>query len=604
MGKSKKRNKKVSKFLNDMRIAEQQRHVEQVIASYSGSAGTSSSGIQPDGSTTAPPTILTTEDGFPVNTLYANFVRNPQLCQQEDVVRKMFEKYGPVKDVRIIANINSNPFGFVSYDRCEDALRCLLHKKRFPHVYLSVADSWQQDAYKKQAATKFVESDSSKTTGSCSDEGQSSSGESSILQLNDDCLTLIFRQLGLMDLIALKNTNQRLASVVHNVLKRYRSFDFAEPHDKPILTVMDTKNILENVGKFIQCLSLSGNRFAHSKTTAAPRILGLIPRNCFHLRELEIHCFNINPSVLNTLEGIVSSLEALTLNDCAVDDNVERCLNLCLSLQRLQLRANDTITGACLKTIKGLKSLNVENCSQLEGSRLFVFLQNNPQLEYLNITGCLELHTNAISAISHLTELTHLACNDSYSKVAPVSMMLITRVLKIQYLELTISSTPSTDRMLQKFSKRNCLEYLELKGSLVDRISYKSILKMTELKELKIIGRACFGTFQDEHLEEFCNKTNIERLHIVRCPGVSEDKLIEFVDRNPQLTLLEIPSVFLTEEFVFSVLDALHRNGSFLVVIVDSEAWQRLQEKVDELPTLLKDNCRLLKIKVETDGDR
>lgn len=106
-----------------MHIAEQQRHVEQVIASYSGSAGTSSSGIQPDGSTTAPPTILTTEDGFPVNTLYANFVRNPQLCQQEDVVRKMFEKYGPVKDVRIIANINSNPFGFVSYDRCEDALR-------------------------------------------------------------------------------------------------------------------------------------------------------------------------------------------------------------------------------------------------------------------------------------------------------------------------------------------------------------------------------------------------------------------------------------------------------------------------------------------------
>lgn len=460
----------------------------------------------------------------------------------------------------------------------------MLQKKTFPRIYLKVADSWQQDAYKNNkkkenriAKESFVLDSRSRKSRTCPEK-------SGILQLNDDCLTLIFSKLGLMDLIALRKTNQRLASVVYEILKRYKSFDFTEPREKVILTVMDTKIILENLGSFIEHLSLFGSRFAHSKTTAEPRIIGLIPRHCFRLKELKIHNFCINSSVLKTLEKVVSSLEAFTLNDCAIDETVEDCLlNHCHKLQHLQIRDIDTIKGCCLNTINGLKSLNVQNCSRLEGSRLFVFLQNNPQLAYLNITECHELHANTISTISHSTELTHLACNDNYSKISPANMMLITRIRNLEKLELTINSAPSTDHILHKLAKRNCLQYLELKGSLVDRISYRSILAMTELKELKIIGRACFGTFQDEHLEEFCKKTNIERLRIIRCPGVSEDKLIEFVEQNPQLNLLEIPSVFLTEEFVFSVIDALHRNGSFLEVIVDSETWNRLQEKVDEL---------------------
>lgn len=593
MGKSKRKNKKgpsqITKFLKEMQIVEQRRHVEQVIASYSGSSGTSSSScvIQPDGRSTVAPKILTTEDGIPVNTLYAYFSQDGHLCKQKDVLRKMFEKYGRIKSIDIVSRPNSKPFAFISYTRCEDALSCLVNKQNFPHIYLKVADSWQQDAYKKQAIKEG-------TAPAPIEEGQ-------ILQLNDDCLRHIFEKLDLMDLIALKRTNRRFATVVRLVLKRYRSFDFAEPRDKPILTVLDTKIILESVGSYIGHLSLSGHRFAESKTTDAHRILGIVARNCFHLKELEISDIAMNPSIFKELEKIASSLEALALIDCNLEDDFGDLLGHCLDLQRLQLCDKQT-TGSFLKTIVGLKSLNVENCSQLKGSEMFLFLKNNPQLESLNITECQELHLNTISAISHLDDLSHLACNDSYPNVVPPNMMLITRIPSITRLKLTISSAPSTERILQKFAKRNCLQYLELKGPLVDRISYGSILNMTELKELKIIGRACFGTFQDEHLEEFCRKTNIERLRIVRCPGLSEDKLIEFIERNPQLRLLEIPSVFLTEDFVYSVLDALHRNGSFLEVIVDREAWARLQEKVDDLQTLLKENVRLLRIKVGIDS--
>lgn len=615
MGKSKRKSKnesasrgtsqksQITKFMKEMRIAEERRHVEHVISSYN---GTSSFGIQPDGSLPAPK-ILTTEDGIPVNTLYVHFKGDSKLYEQEEELRKIFEKYGPVKAVRIIHRIDRKPFAFISYKRCEDTLSCFLKKKTFPHIYLYVADSWQQDAYKDRVNKESAAPKSTPgTSESRSGEDQPSSGESQILLLNDDCLRHIFSQLGLMDLIALKKTNRRFASIVRHILKRYRFFDFTEPRDKSVLTVLDAKNILKGMGRFIERLSLSGDRFAHSKTTDDHRILGLISRHCFrpHLKELEIRNISMSSHVLGTLEEIVGALEALTLIDCAVDENFESCLDNCQRLQRLQISEDRTTTGACLKTIKDLKSLNVENCSRLQGPALWAFLQNNPQLEYLNVIGCPELHPNAISAISHLTDLSHLACNDSYPNVAPANMMLITRIAQINRLELTINSTPSTQHILHKFAKRNCLAYLELKGPLVDRISYKCILKMTELKELKIIGRACFGTFQDEHLEEFCKKTSIERLHIVQCPGMSEDKLVEFVERNPQLKLLEIPSVFLTDDFVYSVLDALHRNGSFLEVIVDREAWGRLQEKVDDLPTLLKDNCRLLKIKVGTDEGR
>lgn len=120
-----------------------------------GFSGKSHFGMGPDPSD-SDERIFHTEDGFPVNTIYASFTQNPESIT-EAVVRKMFEQFGRIKSVRIHTNQNNNlydeggdvasggggggrpsrrggyrrnnrsdriiRYGFISYERCEDAAK-------------------------------------------------------------------------------------------------------------------------------------------------------------------------------------------------------------------------------------------------------------------------------------------------------------------------------------------------------------------------------------------------------------------------------------------------------------------------------------------------
>lgn len=91
--------------------------------------------------------ITYTEDDIPINTIYANFSMCPEVATETNV-RTLFEQFGPIKSVRIHTNQNNNTYdegemngggsrgrsrynrierviryGFISYERCEDAFK-------------------------------------------------------------------------------------------------------------------------------------------------------------------------------------------------------------------------------------------------------------------------------------------------------------------------------------------------------------------------------------------------------------------------------------------------------------------------------------------------
>lgn len=551
--------------------------------------------------------VLYTEDRIPVNTVYASFKQHPEPLTEE-WVRDIFAVFGPVKSVRIHTTANSNPYdngdeaaantgvargrgrryqprqerinryGFVSFESCEDAAKCILQKYKLRATcYIAKADSWHQEAFeKKQAETEAAangiaglstssvadaaastsgknDTSSSATSGGSSESSASGEpGAMNILHLNDDCLIAIFGELDLTDLLTLKKTCTRFEVITYDILKRYKFFDFEMLFaKKPYLTMLDAKNVLTELGSFVEHLSISQDTFNKPGT----RILNLIPRHCPNLKQLEIQDFLLKVTALKVLGSVFKKLEGLSMISCGITDNVEQSLAQAKNLQRLDLSSNSEITGKCLKVVKNLKRLNLEGCQNIQGKPFSVFTEHNKTLEYLNIHCCSRLTTDAIKALAaNLTELTHLVVNNSYDNVDPSAMALIAKLPKLKKLQFKINGYAPIDHILKSLAGTNQLEHLDLSDGIFTQVDYSLLCGLSNLKELKLNYKL---DLSDAHMSKLATKTNFTELHIAGCTSVTDDALIEFISKNPQLRLLDVSYCQITEKLVFSAIDIL-----------------------------------------------
>lgn len=559
--------------------------------------------------------IFYTEDDIPINTMYANFSMCPEMATEANV-RNLFEQFGPIKSVRIHINQNSNTYddgeiarggrrgrsrynhtdrgmryGFISFERCEDASKCLLKKFLLKKkVYVAPADSWHQEAYHKKmneaitresvGSSKTSDIASSSTSG-CAESASVSpktskdnadthtitktesndvdgteTGDLNILQLNDDCLMVICDYLTLTDLLALKKTCSRFEIISCEAFKRYKILDFdVDPCEKKYLTMMDAKNILMEIGPYIEYLLISRDRFLRPEV----RILNLIPRYCPNLKDLDINDFTLKSKILKGFDEIFKSLEGLTLTDCSIDDTIGKNLKLAKKLKRLDLSMNSEITGKCLANVKNLKYLNLESCQNIQGKPFSTFAAHNQTLEYLNIACCARLTTEAIkSIVNNMTELTHLVCNNSYENVDATTMALLGKLPNLKRIQFKINGYSPIDQILQGLTEVNKLEHLDLSEGVFTAVDYDLVSNLTHLKELKLNYKLDFG---DEQLAKLCIKSNFVEMHIAGCTKLTDKQLITFIRKNPQLKLLDISYCQITEGLIFSAIDILKEQA-------------------------------------------
>ncbi|XP_055624150.1 uncharacterized protein LOC129767370 [Toxorhynchites rutilus septentrionalis] len=555
--------------------------------------------------------IYYTEDNFAVNTVYASF--KPYL---EEVtmtsVREMFEPFGPIKNIRIYQNQSNdyedeegasggsrwqvgrrhhqdrgNRFGFIAFESCEHAAICLQQRRKLGRFcYVAKADSWHQEAYqeihsKKENAknathttsdTKDSTEDKMTLSGERPSEDECPSGLSNtaevcsnstdsneeaqgtnILQLNDDCLMLIFEQVDLMEHIALKRTCARFQGIAENILKRHKFFDF-DLYEDICLTMLNTRDILTEVGPHIEHLNISPEPFARPGT----RILNLIPRHCLHLSELEIRDFTLNPKVLRNLEVVFRSLTALTLSGCGIGDNIEKNLANAKRLERVNLSSNSEITGKCFRVFKNLKYLNLESCQNIQGKPFSAFTVNNRRLEYLNINGCRRLTLEAIKSIStNLSELSELVCNNCYDSVDSTKIAVIGALPKLKKIQFIVTSFSQLDPIVQALGEVNQLEHLDLSDGIFATMDFSLLEKLTNLKVLKINYKP---DFQDSHLSKLCDNGKFEELHIAGCSNITDGQMIKFIKKNPNLRLLDMSCCHISERLIFSAVDILREQ--------------------------------------------
>ncbi|XP_058462556.1 uncharacterized protein LOC131437304 isoform X3 [Malaya genurostris] len=557
--------------------------------------------------------VLQTEDGFVVNTIYVSFHQSTSVLEEYEI-RQLFEQFGPVKNVRICVNQNNNQYtdgrltrgrgsrryqkskrqgekytyAFVSYEKCEDAAKCLRGKYKVRHqCYVAKADSWHQEAYHKkqnemengveEAGSSSVKDDEWKAhldTGTMCDSNQELAADSNaatsresifndadseqinILHLNDDCLMLIFDQLDLLDLIALKKTCCRFQGIACNLFKRYKLLDLdMELTEKKYLTMLDVKTLLSEVGSFVHHLCITRDRFIKP----CVRMLNLIHRHCPNLTDLTIHDFKLTSKTLHSLNVVFQSLEGLTLSSCGISDKIDMSLKQAKKLQRLNLSSNSELTGKFLKVVENLKHLNLESCLNIQGKPFSAFAKKNKTLEYLNINCCSRLTSDAIkSIVTNMTELSHLVCNNSYENVDASSMALIAKLPKLKKLQFKFNSTSSIDLILQNLAEAENLEHLDLSDEIFTSVDYNLLCGLAHLKELKLNYKL---DFSDQHLSKLGSRGNFVELHIAGCTSLTDKQLIEFIKTNRQLNLLDISYCNITEGLIFSAIDILKEQA-------------------------------------------
>lgn len=460
----------------------------------------------------------------------------------------------------------------------------IILKKR---CYVAPADSWHQEAYHKkmketeQGDKESKDLDAAGSSGTGAAEGTSEPSKTAeadlnssvkadsvhstdaepegmnILHLNDDCLLMICDYLELMDLLALKKSCSRMESITAETFKRYKILDFdIDPMDKKYLTLLDAKNILTEIGPYVEHLFIARDRFLKPSV----RILNLIPRYCPNLKELDINDFSIKPKTLSGFDEVFKSLEGLTLVACSIEDTIGRSLKLATKLERLDLSENSEITGKCLASVNDqLKYLNLESCQNIQGKPFTTFATNHKLLEYLNITCCSRLTSGAIKAIaSSMTELKHLVCNNQYEGVDQASMALLARMPSLRKIQFKINGYNTIDHMLEGFAEMNQLEHLDLSDGLFTSIDYNVLSRLTNLKELKLNYKLDFA---DKHLAKLCSTGRFIELHIAGCTKITDKQLIEFIRKNPQLKLLDISYCQITEGLIFSAIDILKEQA-------------------------------------------
>lgn len=558
--------------------------------------------------------IVFTEDDIAVNTIYASFnTSQPDLVTEENV-RKLFGQFGSIKQVRLHTTANNNMYdgeednggmttrgrpkryqkservnryGFVSFEKCEDAAKCLQQKYKLRnHCYVAKADSWHQEAYMKKQAEEetgtvapsepccstsatttnttstVTAAANSESTASAAAQNTSDAADAStpdgfhILQLNDDCLMTIFSEVDLLDLLALKKTCTRFEGVTCDLLKRHKKLDLDRVcPKKTFLTMLDAKNILTELGPFAEHLVITRDTFSRPGV----RILNLIPKHCSNLKELDIHDFTLKQNSLKSLEGVFKSLESLRLVNCGIADSIERSLSQAKNLQRLDLSLNSEITGKCLKAVKNLKYLNLESCQNIQGKPFITFTERNKTLEFLNINCCSRLTAEAVKAlVANLTELQHLIFNNLYDNVDAATMAMVAKLPKLTKVQFKINNFASIDHILQAFSESNQLEHLDLSDGIFTSVDYNLLCSLTNLRELKLNYKL---DFSDEHLAKLCTKGNFLELHIAGCTNVSDKQLIEFIRKNPGLRELDVSYCQITEGLVFSAIDILKEQA-------------------------------------------
>lgn len=354
--------------------------------------------------------------------------------------------------------------------------------------------------------------------------------ESSLLSVNDDCLIAICRHLTLIELTAVAATCTRLQFAARRVFV----LDAANKHFDITLTTSEyakkkhtIKQYLRSFGPLLDSIRLEGS----SIVTSA--IFNWLITYCSgSLERLQVNNLSFNWGLLVGSSLAFSHIKSLQLNNCS-HFHAMTMSHLCEDI---------TITSDEL----GFNFEQWSNPNDFEE-----FLSNHPRLKKLQLKittikrglYSIAMHIAKLRQLEELRlELPHMKCNKNDE--VPSNIALTTPMESISLVAACYDTT-FINRMLAAPVLYTSLEYLEIKGCLVDSFFVNNLPRFERLNTLKLgdIGCSFF-----KHPEALRNVRHLKELELGTWSVTTQ--VLMNLDSTETLEKLKIWARFIDDGFI------------------------------------------------------
>lgn len=214
----------------------------------------------------------------------------------------------------------------------------------------------------------------------------------SILDLNVDCLIVIFNYFSIYELIELEKVCRLFKSTCDTVYTT-RRFHKLRIELRNLRTEYFTK-IFERVGRTLRNFEFSGG-FIMNENVKQTMIDG-VSKFCPQLTSLTVNYTSFTTANFIGLQDSFAQLVYLDLSRCGIDED---SLQVSLDGERfrnvktLKLAGNASMKGSFFKSMSHVEVLDVSYCFDLEFDEFFHFLKNCIKLIELNVSAsCRMVH--------------------------------------------------------------------------------------------------------------------------------------------------------------------------------------------------------------------
>ncbi|KAG4073067.1 hypothetical protein HA402_009486 [Bradysia odoriphaga] len=212
----------------------------------------------------------------------------------------------------------------------------------------------------------------------------------SILDLNADCLLVLFDFFSIYELIELEKVCKTFKSACNNVYTTRR-------FHKMRIELRDLKtdyfsNIFDRIGHTLRNFEFSGG-YIMDENVKRTMING-VTESCPKLHSLTINYTQFSTTNFVQLQKCFTHLIYLDLSRCGIDEN---SLGLTLDSEKfphiktLKLAGNSCMNGSFFRKMKHVEVLDVSYCYELQFDEFLMFLKNCIQLVDLDVSASCRL---------------------------------------------------------------------------------------------------------------------------------------------------------------------------------------------------------------------
>ncbi|XP_055384632.1 uncharacterized protein LOC129614208 [Condylostylus longicornis] len=519
-----------------------------------------------------------TEDDILIYTLY---ISAPLKKTDSNKLKEYFSTFGEVESVNIFirkkcsysGNNRTFSFAFVCFKEAESASKALRRKAHFfcnRNIIVRSADSWKQPFQKKLNKSEDEVIDCENTSYS-------------ILNLNDDCLFIIFKYLPFNEQIKMSTLCTRLEYIFELIYKTSKTLDIDLEES---LTLMDFRQGLQKIGHHIENITFSSGLSMRNFT----RFIDFVSKFCPNLCKLRLDSLHFKyTEIFHKISTKLHTICHLELKNCSINDEMMNLLSKITTIEYLDLTDNYEITGLYLHKFKNIKTLILNSCANIQSSFFIKMCSKTTNLRELNIRLCDRLNTCAFQAlVENLNELETLTICTCYQTN---ELEKITELKSLKHLTINQSSN-KTDPLFSKLAneKKDQLETLKVTNFSHSDIKGSAITELVKLKQLDLPYAVCTDKFIQDLLK-------LKDLRILNIPGVivSKDCILKYITKAVNIEFIDLSRrEGYGDEFLKNVIEILKKQNRSQPLTLRVE--EDPSTDVKEEKTFLRENRNILRI--------